>query len=93
MRTLTLAENVDLDKVASMLPPNFTGADFSALTSEAYMIAVKERINVVTKEMEEFRLAQLGAGAPEQLLPETYFKLKHPDNLEAQQAECIVAIE
>jgi SpoVK/Ycf46/Vps4 family AAA+-type ATPase len=26
------------------LPRNFTGADFSALTSEAYMIAAKEKI-------------------------------------------------
>ena len=26
------------------IPENFTGADFSALTSEAYMIAVKEKV-------------------------------------------------
>jgi SpoVK/Ycf46/Vps4 family AAA+-type ATPase len=26
------------------IPENFTGADFSALTSEAYMIAVKQKI-------------------------------------------------
>ena len=61
MRALTMGKNVDLEKVASMLPPNFTGADFSALTSEAYMIAVKERIETVTEEMEVFRHAQVGA--------------------------------
>ena len=63
MRALTMGKNVDLERVASMLPPNFTGADFSALTSEAYMIAVKERIETVTEEMEAFRHAQLGAPA------------------------------
>ena len=63
MRALTMGKNVDLERVASMLPPNFTGADFSALTSEAYMIAVKERIETVTEEMEVFRHAQLGAPA------------------------------
>jgi ATP-dependent 26S proteasome regulatory subunit len=26
------------------IPENFTGADFSALTSESYMIAVKEKV-------------------------------------------------
>jgi hypothetical protein len=30
-----------------MIPNNFTGADFSALTSEAYMIAVKQKIETV----------------------------------------------
>ena len=44
MRSLDLAKDIDLLEVARMLPNNFTGADFSALTSEAYMIAVKERI-------------------------------------------------
>ena len=40
-RKTTFAEDVDLESVASKIPENFTGADFSALTSEAYMIAVK----------------------------------------------------
>ena len=39
-----LAENINLDQVVKNIPENFTGADFSALTSESYMIAVKERI-------------------------------------------------
>ena len=36
--------SIDLSEVVSHLPENFTGADFSALTSETYMIAVKQRI-------------------------------------------------
>lgn len=39
-RQITLSADVNLDVVAESLPPNFTGADFSALTTEAYMIAV-----------------------------------------------------
>lgn len=41
---MKLGQNVDLEKVASKLPKNFTGADFGALTSESYMIAVHRRI-------------------------------------------------
>ena len=47
MRTIKLFEGTNLEEIAAQLPPNFTGADFSALTTEAYMIAVKERIAVV----------------------------------------------
>ena len=47
MRTIKLLEGTNLEEIAAQLPPNFTGADFSALTTEAYMIAVKERIAVV----------------------------------------------
>jgi ATP-dependent 26S proteasome regulatory subunit len=36
--------NIDLEEVVRHIPENFTGADFSALTSEAYMIAVKQKI-------------------------------------------------
>ena len=39
-----MEKSVDLDNLSKMIPNNFTGADFSALTSEAYMIAVKEKI-------------------------------------------------
>ena len=34
---------------------NFTGADFSALTSESYIIAVKEKIEVVWKDIELYK--------------------------------------
>jgi ATP-dependent 26S proteasome regulatory subunit len=47
MRTMSVRAGTDLYEIAAALPPNFTGADFSALTTEAYMIAVKERISVV----------------------------------------------
>ena len=44
-RTMLLCqETCDLAEIAAKLPRNFTGADFSAITSEAYMIAVKRRI-------------------------------------------------
>jgi peroxin-6 len=43
-RTMKFDSNVDLDAIAEQIPRNFTGADFSALTSESYMIAVKEKI-------------------------------------------------
>ena len=40
-RNTKFAEDVDLHQIGKMIPRNFTGADFSALTSESYMIAVK----------------------------------------------------
>ena len=33
--------------MTASIPENFTGADFSALTSEAYMVAVKEKIELL----------------------------------------------
>ena len=56
MRTMRLRPDTDLNEIAAQLPPNFTGADFSALTSEAYMIAVKERITAVQKEITQFKV-------------------------------------
>ena len=44
MRTMKLAPDVELEVLTASIPENFTGADFSALTSEAYMVAVKEKI-------------------------------------------------
>ena len=46
-RNTKLKSGTNLATIASKLPENFTGADFSALTSEAYMIAVKQRISFV----------------------------------------------
>jgi SpoVK/Ycf46/Vps4 family AAA+-type ATPase len=43
--------SIDLSEVVSDLPENFTGADFSALTSETYMIAVKQRIEELEAEI------------------------------------------
>ena len=51
MRTMRLQHGTDLSQIAALLPRNFTGADFSALTSEAYMIAAKERITAVQAEI------------------------------------------
>ena len=44
-RNMKFDENVDLEEVAKQIPKNFTGADFAALTSESYMIAVKHKIH------------------------------------------------
>jgi SpoVK/Ycf46/Vps4 family AAA+-type ATPase len=41
--------------IAKMIPRNFTGADFSALTSESYMIAVKQKISQVQKDIESWK--------------------------------------
>jgi peroxin-6 len=77
VRSMKLSDQVDLDKVASMLPRNFTGADFSAFTSEAYMLAVHRRISSLDKEIADFKASQQ-MHEDDQLLPETYFKLKYP---------------
>ena len=77
-RKLKLASDVVFENIAKLLPPNFTGADFSALTSEAYMIAVKERIEIVKKEISDYK-SENGLSADTELLPETYFKLKYPE--------------
>ena len=76
-RKMNLAVDVDFTKVASLLPPNFTGADFSALTSESYMIAVKERIETVKQEIEQYK-KEHNLGETDEMLPETFFKLKYP---------------
>lgn len=43
-RTMLFEQNLDLMEVVEEIPENFTGADHSALVNEAYMIAVKEKI-------------------------------------------------
>lgn len=83
-RRLKLASDVDFADIAKMLPANFTGADFSALTSESYMIAVKERIEDVRNEISQYKNEQ-GLAADTELLPETYFKLKYPNAAEAEK--------
>jgi len=86
-RNVQLDESVDLDELTKLIPNNFTGADFSALTSEAYMIAVKEKISVISTEIELWKSSN---GIDEDLLPETYIKLRFPDDQEAQkQATCV----
>lgn len=47
-KKIKFADDVDLlELCTNSIPENFTGADFSALTSECYMIAVKEKIKSV----------------------------------------------
>jgi peroxin-6 len=54
-RKMIIAPDVNFNEVAKLLPPNFTGADFSALTSESYIIAVKEKIEVVRRDIELYK--------------------------------------
>ena len=42
-----------------MLPENFTGADFSALTSEAYMLGVKRKIEIIQNEIKELNQGEM----------------------------------
>jgi peroxin-6 len=92
-RKTTFAQDVDLESVASKIPENFTGADFSALTSEAYMIAVKQKIATIQTEIAEWKLLnQELISASEELLPGTYFQLKYPDDPAAQKAAAEVTV-
>lgn len=85
-KKIKFAENVDLmDLCTNSIPENFTGADFSALTSECYMIAVKEKIKNVQLEITEWKKENLDiVSVDEELLPETYVKLRYPDDEQAQ---------
>lgn len=92
-RKTTFAQDVDLASVASKIPENFTGADFSALTSEAYMIAVKQKIATIQTEIAKWKLLnQELISASEELLPGTYFQLKYPDDPAAQKAAAEVTV-
>jgi peroxin-6 len=92
MRALVMSPDVNLDSIASQLPMNFTGADFSALTSEAYMIAVKERIDQVETEMREWKNEQSEMGENEELTFETYLKLKFVDDVKAQEKASTIEV-
>mmetsp|Transcript_40634 Transcript_40634/g.29921 ORF Transcript_40634/g.29921 Transcript_40634/m.29921 type:complete len:108 (+) Transcript_40634:238-561(+) len=41
-RKMLLSENVNFDSLVRLIPRNFTGADLSALCSEAFMLAAKD---------------------------------------------------
>ena len=63
------------------------------MTSEAYMIAVKEKITQVEQEISAWKAEnQDKISASEELLPGTYFKLRYPDDLEAQKAASEVQV-
>lgn len=83
-KKIKFADDVDLmDLCTNSIPQNFTGADFSALTSECYMIAVKEKIKNVQVEIAEWKKENTDiVSIDEELLPETYIKLRYPDNEE-----------
>ena len=47
-----------MELIVKNIPENFTGADFSALTTESYMIAVKEKIEELEISIEQFKSEQ-----------------------------------
>ena len=61
------------------MPENFTGADFSALTSETYMIAVKEKIERLEQMIAQFK-EENGIPLEDEMLPETFLKLNYPED-------------
>ena len=90
-RGIKLDPSVKLEEVVERIPENFTGADFSALTSESYMIAVKEKIQELEIQIRDFKLENL---IPEdnELLPETYLKLKFPEDQASQERESQIVV-
>ncbi|TNV84611.1 hypothetical protein FGO68_gene8789 [Halteria grandinella] len=84
-------DNINYQEIVSSIPENFTGADFSALTSETYMIAVKERIEELECEIEAFK-RETGMPEGDELLPETYLKLRYPDDKGRQDSETVITI-
>jgi len=74
---LAFADGVDLLEIVKHIPENFTGADFSALTAETYMIAVKEKIASLEREIVAFK-EERGIPEDDEMLPETYLKLRYP---------------
>lgn len=91
-RTMKLDPSVDLNKVAERLPRNFTGADFGALASETYMHAVHKRIELLEKEIEAYKKDN-GFAESDELLPETYFKLKYGAEGVATHGQIIVELD
>jgi len=80
---MTLEADLDLMEVVQTIPRNFTGADFSALTSEAYLLAAKEKIGQLENEIAWYRQSK---GIEEDILPETYLKLQYQDENERRDA-------
>lgn len=83
-RTMAFHQGLDFLQVVEHIPENFTGADHAALVNEAYMVAVKEKIESLEHDIEEFRLER---NIPDdtQISPETFLKLKYPN--EAERAD------
>lgn len=69
-----------MGRVVNEIPENFTGADFSALTTEAYMIAVKEKIIDLELEIAEYKVENK-INPKDEIMPETYLKLKYSDEI------------
>jgi len=83
MKNIKFNDDVKLEDVCSQIPENFTGADFSALTTESYMIAAKEKINITKKEVELWKAENKDLISQDEELPlETYIKLRYPDDTE-----------
>ncbi|CDW87814.1 aaa atpase domain-containing protein [Stylonychia lemnae] len=91
-RNLKLEEGIDLNLIVQNIPENFTGADFSALTTESYMIAVKEKIEDLEVSIKIFK-QENNIPDQDEILPETYLKLKYGDDKIAQDREAQILIK
>ena len=89
-RKMHLDPSIDFALVGSKIPVTYSGAELGALTQETYMMAVKDKIAQVEAEIKEYQ-----ASHPEiedEILPETFFKLKYPDDIEAQKQASQVTV-
>eukprot|EP00347_Sterkiella_histriomuscorum_P006220 403353605 len=91
-RNLALEKGINLEEVVKNIPENFTGADFSALTTESYMIAVKEKIQIMEQEITQFKIDN-NISQEDELLPETFLKLRYPNDEEEQKKQQIVLVK
>lgn len=59
-RKFKLDEDVDFEEIEKIVPLNFTGADFSGFTNEAYMQAARRKIEEVKQYVKENNLEKDG---------------------------------
>lgn len=79
-------ENISWEEIEKVVPKNFTGADFSGLTQEAYMIASREKITQIEEMMEEEKEK---LGLTEEMQPEPFLRRKYgeEENGDLQRVE------
>lgn len=87
-RKFKLHSDIDFEEIERLVPLNFTGADFSGLTNEAYMEAAKRQIEDLKEEIRQKKLDSQGyLNIPEDL-KEKYqtVELRKDDFIKAAQS-------
>mmetsp|Transcript_27946 Transcript_27946/g.26993 ORF Transcript_27946/g.26993 Transcript_27946/m.26993 type:complete len:92 (+) Transcript_27946:430-705(+) len=91
---MNLSENVDFDELVKLIPRNFTGADFNALCTESFMLAAKDKIEIIQLEMKEYQEEQkIDQKEENEMMVETFLKLKYCDDEQAQEEKAKVFVE